>query len=547
MHQRRTQFVEYANVRAASYIWQPWFVQLSGGLGLVVSQQHGTAGLNTASARSDAGNSRSLVGNGAVSVFPVSRFPFLATYDVTDSRAGAAFSGNDYRSRRLGLRQSYLTSAGDTSYSVTFDRSLLESNAFGADRLDVATASMAKSWATQRVEMNANYTENHRANDEQGSVFRRASGSHSYRPDEQLSVETLASISRNDLRAQSTDGVLRTRSTFRQLNSFFTYRPEVDSPLLLIGTARMFDASIVADDGAPAATRTESASLAANYRRSRNLSLFGNVGLTQFESGSQRDVLSLQGGGFTYLTDQIALGSFQYNGNAGMNVANQNGGPNGRRSFVGGQLGHNLMKNVAGAPGTLWSLRMGQTVGASLDSVPGESHTVTHNGGVSWRHVNESGLLAYAGLTAGDSRTFGANEGEFQLVNLQLSGQAQFDQLSFFNANMTWQATRQSTPANPTHGFTTASSGGATYQHIKAFGVPRLRYSAIFNAYTQSLNSRLQGELNAPREQITWSFENRLEYVIGRLDVRLSLRLAEIDGRKNALVFLRINRQFGTL
>ena len=47
------------------------------------------------------------------------------------------------------------------------------------------------------------------------------------------------------------------------------------------------------------------------------------------------------------------------------------------------------------------------------------------------------------------------------------------------------------------------------------------------------------------REQVAWSFEQRLEYRIGKLETRLSYRLAEIDGKKNALLFLRVAREFG--
>ena len=73
----------------------------------------------------------------------------------------------------------------------------------------------------------------------------------------------------------------------------------------------------------------------------------------------------------------------------------------------------------------------------------------------------------------------------------------------------------------------------------------QLRYLAIYERSDYQLNTRLQGDLNALRDQVTWSFEQRLEYRIGKLETRLSYRLAEIDGKKNALLFLRIAREFG--
>jgi hypothetical protein len=88
-------------------------------------------------------------------------------------------------------------------------------------------------------------------------------------------------------------------------------------------------------------------------------------------------------------------------------------------------------------------------------------------------------------------------------------------------------------------------NGGATYQHLRVFGVAQLRYLAIYERSDYQLNTRLQGDINALREQVAWSFEQRLEYRIGKLETRLSYRLAEIDGKKNALLFLRIAREFG--
>ncbi len=88
-------------------------------------------------------------------------------------------------------------------------------------------------------------------------------------------------------------------------------------------------------------------------------------------------------------------------------------------------------------------------------------------------------------------------------------------------------------------------SGTASYQHVRVFGVPRLRYTAQFTAYDNEVDSRLEGDPNALRDQASWSLEQRLEHQIGRLESRLILRLAEIDGKKNASVFVGVTRRFG--
>ncbi|MEQ1813433.1 MAG: hypothetical protein ABL860_03150, partial [Candidatus Nitrotoga sp.] len=55
------------NLRASTYVWQPWFAQLKGGVGVISGKNYtGNQSLKDTS----------VVGNGSLSVFPQSRFPF---------------------------------------------------------------------------------------------------------------------------------------------------------------------------------------------------------------------------------------------------------------------------------------------------------------------------------------------------------------------------------------------------------------------------------------------------------------------------------------
>ncbi len=555
---RRTQFVELMNIRGVSYIWQPWFIQVGGRVGFVLSQEpSGDGSRSTVSGTQFgrfSGDSKSLLGGLDVSVFPISRFPFLFTYDVTDSRSDALFTGSDYRLHRLGMRQSYRNPEGDFTGTMSFDRSTIDSSAFGKDQVDAFNATGTRSWETQRLQLTANRTENVRTADEGGSTFTRLAALHTYRPDELISVESQASLSRTRLRLVNNARAFGFDSEFRQVNSFMTWRPEEDSPLYVFASARVFESTSAPTDAQTARARSASFNLAANYRLNRNLSLYASGSIAQFDAGGNEDTLSTQGVGLSYVTDPIALGRWSYTATAGGNFLNQTGGAaidaNGDlvedRQFWIGQLGHNISRQFVMSESTAWSLNLGQIYALADDTVLGESRTLAHTASLSWRYTQPSGLLAFTSLSFADSRTTGYNESRFQFGNLQVSGQAQFGPYSFANANLTVQATRQQTLVYADDGFVTTSSGGASFQHIRAFGVRRLRYTALFNAYNQQLNSRLYGDINAPIERITWAFEQRLDYTIGRLDFRASLRWAEIDGKKNALMFFRVNRQFGS-
>jgi len=149
-------------------------------------------------------------------------------------------------------------------------------------------------------------------------------------------------------------------------------------------------------------------------------------------------------------------------------------------------------------------------------------------------------------LVGTDSRTTGINANQFQMINFQMSGQVQFSQVSYAAANLTVQAVRQNTPNTPTTGTPGNSSGNLSYFQQHAFGVPRLRYSALYSINESQFKSRLQGDVDAPRERINQSFEQRLDYNIGRLGFRLSARIARLEARPEALIFFRMIREFGS-
>jgi hypothetical protein len=153
---------------------------------------------------------------------------------------------------------------------------------------------------------------------------------------------------------------------------------------------------------------------------------------------------------------------------------------------------------------------------------------------------------AYVSLLGTDSRTSGANANQFQMVNFQVSGQVQLSQVSYAAANLTVQGVRQSTPNTASAGTPVNSSGNLSYFKQHAFGVPRLRYSALYGINESQFKSRLQGDFTAPRERVNKSFEQRMDYSLGRVALRLSMRFARVEGRPDALIFFRMNREFGS-
>ena len=542
---RRLRQTEIANIKASSYIYQPWFALVSGGLGLVVGKElvSGSTGLSADQPRKTSASA--VTGNGELALFPVSRFPFNAYFDVSDSRASGEPNSDDITNTRLGLRQSYRPPAGGDNYIASFDRSTLESQSFGRDTVNALAASMNRNAGPQSFDLAASHTTNTRSNTGEHTALSQMYARHSYRPEPELSVESLASLSNSDFRLLSSGVPADNRASFAQASTFATWRPEEDSPLYLSGGARMFRSAIESNAGKEQ-TLTLSGNMAATYALSRQTSVAASASVTQLLTDALSRLVTTQTASVTRIGDPAGFFGTSYTWNTSANVSNQTGVAEGNRRNLGGQFGHNIARSVMLGNNAQASFGLGQSASASFDTVTGSARTLVHNASASWRLSSGTATSAYLSLLGADSRTSGANANQFQMINFQASGQVQFSQVSYASANLTVQGVRQSTSSAPSAGTPVSSSGNVSYFKQHAFGVPRLRYSALYGINESQFRSRLQGDFDAPRERVNQSFEQRFDYFVGRIALRLSMRFARVEGRSDALIFFRMNREFGS-
>ncbi len=542
---RRLQQTEIANVKGSSYIWQPWFALVSGGLGLVTSKERRSGSADLTADQAQKTSSSAATGNGDVTLFPMSRFPFNAYFDASDSRASGEPSTSNITSTRFGMRQTYRPLEGDANYAASFNRSTLESALFGRDTVSALAASMNRNVGPQAFDLSGSHTRNTRSNTGERTAFSNLFARHSYRPESELSAESLASLSNSDFRLISAGVPSSNRSRFAQANTFVTWRPEEDSPLYVSGGARFFQSAIV-NDAVKSESLTVSGNIAATYALSSQTRVSGSATVTQLLADAANALLTTQTANVSHVGDPIGISGFAYTWNAGGNIVNQTGLAEGGRQNVGGQLGHNFSRSMTLGENSQVNFNLGQNIGTTFDTVTALSQTLGHNGSVSWRLSRGAATSAFVSVLGADSRTSGTNANQFQMINFQASGQVQFSRSSIAAANLTMQGVRQSTPTTPSAGVNFNSSGNLSYYNSHAFNVPRLRYTALYSINESQFKTRLQGDVNAPREQVNQSFEQRLDYNLGRVAMRLSLRIAEIEGRRDALVFFRMVREFGS-
>ncbi len=555
-----TQHLQQIQVRANSYLWQPWIAQVSGSFGVVTGQDQSTA----LDSGSDSRNRQtSIVGGAMINLFPVSRFPFVGQLDISDSRSNSDLTSSEYRSTRLSLRQTYRNAKGDFSANASFDHSRLDGG-FGDDTVNAISVGLSKAFEKQSIAGDVSYARNTRSDDSGSASLLRASARHTYRPSGALGIDSSLSYNDSDQRFSGGSGSLGSgmgKFRFLQGVSFATWTPE-NSRWRGTGTARYFETDSDFGGGDGGGTRSVGLSGSVSYLLNRNATLYGGLGVSFVRGDADSSVLASQTLGATYNGDVLALGNYSYNWYASANVANQTGGREGATRVVNSSIGHGLNRTWELSPTSALSGTLGQTVSATQTNQFGSAQGISHNAGLSWRAYPSETTTSYLSLSASDSRNRGDNANSFQLINLQANGQWLFSRYSSASADITWQRTRQTNTvrrevALPTgerledvenQGSGSAIGGNLSYVHARAFGVRGLRYTLMFNANTTRSQSdtRLEGNPDAGRDQVTRSLEQRLDYRIGRLDVRLSTRLAEIDGKKNALVLLRISRDFGS-
>lgn len=544
---RTTQVYESVGIRADSYVFQPWFARVSGALRVMQVNE----GLTKRLATGDTG-STTYTGNGNLALFPVSRFPFNASYDVSDSRSSGELVPSGYTSRRLGLRQSYAPLTGNANYLLSFDRSVISSDAGGTDIAKSLVGTMNNNVGFHSYNLNASSYSNTHSNTGDKSQINRINANYDYRPGSTLSVANMVNLGTSDFRYSTNGAASDSRDRYLQMNSFATWRPGESSPLMVTGGARLYQ-SRSTTNGTETEASTIAGNAAATYTLNRNTVLTGSGTMTQASSAGRDTTLTNLSAGANYTGDAIRFGEYSYGWGGGANVSRQNISDQASTNTVGTRIGHSLNRGFRLAENSNLMLNASQSFSKNTGSLPYQ--TLVNSGGVSWNLRPSDATSTLLALNMTDTRSTGALSSQhFQMVNLQGNGNMQINRYSSGGVNMTIQGTRQTTntyanlgtPAAPTSGFNWSTNGGVNYQHARAFGVPRLRYTAMLNMNQFQNRTRFDGDINAPIARINKSFEQRLDYNIGRTDMQLLMRFAEMEGRSNSTIFFRIIRPFGS-
>lgn len=554
---RSMQNLVITDIDFATYIWQPWFVQLRAGLGTVMSRDSSSS----ADAPSVANAGTSLTGRFAMTVFPVSRFPFELRADVSDSRVHGDIFGNDYRSRRLSVSQAYTPEVGNDHYSLNFDHSRLSTGTGGGDTVNSLRGTAQRQIGRHSFDVSGQMTVNQQTDSDSQSRVMLLSGRHTFEPVEAMHVDTLANWNQVRVHAASPTAALDSVTGIRQISSFATWRPRegqwlysANSPLYLNASLRVVDARTDAGAGEQR-LRAFNASLGATQELTPELRVAGGLSASLvFPGQASSSNTTAANASAVYTPQDLSFGQWRYAPSLGASLGVSRSSEGGTRHSVGLQATHGVSRSYPLSDADSLSLNLSQALSASKDSqAQGVSRAMAHSAGMAWQGGAGGPSQSYVALSASDSRTFAQESGSFQLVNLQVSRRSQLSRAVSWSGNLTLQASRSDTattdavlgaPRQPVADWQRFYGGSISYENRRVLGVPRLRFTALLTLNSQQLESRAAGDIDAPRERISRSIEGRFDYAIGRLETRLTARLAHADGRNVASVFFRVQRNF---
>lgn len=553
------------NAGTSTYIWQPWFATLNANLGFT----HSTNKSSGAEASSNAKNVI-VTGGGQLNVLQQSRFPFEAHFQLNDSRVTADQQvGTTFASERFGFTQRHYRTDGDASFG--WDRNIQHSVENGRDQQDTLQLRITSKIDEHNLLFTGDRSNSvHDLTGEKAAVTSLAL-QHGYVPSPAVSIQNFVNVSQSDYRLVSG----RNDSRLMQLSSNVFWRPE-SQPMTVNGGVRVFaletDSTGFVVVGNPIGNKTmnANANLGVSYEFNRFTRLNGSVNVNQGENNGVKSNSSSQMAGVSYVPDALELGSFRYNWSTSANASNQTSVTESQRQLTL-QFSQGLSRSIRLAGGS--SVGMDVSQGVSLiagqkttSADPPATKQISHSGSLSWDLSQETGAPVFR-LSASDSRSLDGRKDFYQMINFQASSNLPTGPNSSWNGNLTIQSTRQgrdplSAPAvtsvneAATRDFVTNSSGSLTYQNQRMFGVRRLRFTSDLRLNGQSLLPIF----GSSQSQELAAWENRLEYAIGRTQLRLNFMIssngipqitigspteAERVRKMNRSIMFTVSRSFG--
>jgi hypothetical protein len=522
-------------LNAATFLWRPWLALLDGGIGLSYSSRRN--GFDQ--------TGQDITGNVNLSLFPRSRFPFTAFFENRQSQLDGDLTSPDLTRTNFGFEQAYATTGG-SQYHARYQRTLSTDERDQGSRRrttddveDALSLAFSTSLDSHTFNLSTNYDKVDREIPEEQNTRLTQILRHQYRPDSSLSVDNLQSYNDSDFSRPNSNTSFR----LLQFNSNAFWRPDTKKPLLVTGTALLQTQEDEAGDGGQ---QTKSAVISGqgNYQWSSYLNLRAQASISALESEQDDKLFTLQRAGADYSPAEKALLGMQYAYTLSADISNRTGEEEGTSQQMSLNIGHVFSRSFPVFQG-LFNFSASQRGTTLLETKERADidRTFTHTITSGWTSATAN-TSTFIRLSASDTRRFGDDEFGLQLINFQASQNHQLTRESFWTGNITFQLNR---PLDDSEDdlLDLNTSIDISYTNQRFFGVPRLRFVSELRYLSNSLLNVVRSESMDDIEDDDSFWQNRLEYYLGRTQLRLLGDLGVSNGDLSTLVFFQIRRNFG--
>ena len=519
------------SIKGSSYLWQPWFATAGGRLSVTLDSSDYDYSIGQ-----QGKDAKIITGEFNLNVLPRSRTPFSLVFHASDSRVDTQSdnnllvdSGQNYKTNRLDLRQSWVT-AENHRFQGRFSKGRWTSDSDRYDDQNVGLEARLR-FPNQTLTTTLNSQSTSFATTEKRKTENRLLDvDHFWRPTESLTIDSMFSLSNVDTSLQQPTLVAFDDTTVNtmQMSSFALWRS--NSRLLTVnGGVRVadIDTDITDNAGGVFSTTVRGGAI---YQFTKNFR--GDVGAsvgTNDDGQTQKDFNNLRMGGLyqSDLYEPFYDVTYQWYASGSIQRSDEVGEV---KNSVLGRIGHNMERVWIAPLSSRLNLNLSQAVNQNKLSGD-QSDTVTkidHSASFGW-NKSVKWISAYARLFIEDRRDIDDQDNAQQLFNFQLSGMLPLNRRSELNASMTAQRARYGDLEN-----IETTSGQIGYYHQRIFGVTNLGFRSDLNISKVSLSNGV--------DRSEW--DSRLDYSIGLLDCSLSYRIIDREGDRSNLMLVRVTRRF---
>ena len=540
-------------VAARSYLWQPWFSRVSGVLGVGMS-----AAINQSSnSPTTQTTGTSLTGETSLNMLPYTRFPFTARIYRNETLTNGFLIGSNsnYINSGFDIIQNYRSLDGRLDSTTSYGRSTNRQGSATPNNITEQVniyLTAQPLYSPQTFNVVGALSNIYRPLRGERNIMDTLVANHRFQPNSSASVSSILNLIKStNIITPAFGRQQKYDYKAQQFSSFASWRPE-GNPLTLTSSARLFRSNSRNNGLLASEFNDTNLNLGANYAWSNLLRLYGSVNINDnsgVQTISTAAALTAQKGFGE--RSSTTLGGFRYTRYVGASLGNQTTTTNSQNQStttsvqqLGLNAGHSLSKNTTLGNGRLGT-DLSQGLSTTISSRGSPSTRLNHNGSLTWSRSagKETSMVS---LRAADSRALSNPQNFFQLINLQASRNERLALNQSLLGNLTVQASRSGSKGVSTP-FIGSSSADLTYHHERLFKVKNLIFYSTLKIQNKDIvlsKSAASQQDSTTQDHGNVSWENNLDYFIGRLKLNLNTRVLATNNIIQSSLFFSISRSF---